>query len=146
MPEPSQHVRILVVDDHEQFRRYVCAKLQARPDWRVIAEASDGLQAIRKAEELKPDLILLDVGMPTLNGIQAAERIGTLAPEAKVLFLSQDDDVDVIDAALSNGAKGYVLKGNAGRELLPAIEAVLEGRRFVGSGVLYRPPKHIRDH
>ena len=141
MPEPIQLVRILVVEDFEPFRRYVCAALQARPEWRIIGEASDGLEAVHKAEELRPDLILLDIGLPTMDGIEAAKRISTLVPGAKVLFVSQQKNADVVAAALSNGAKGYVLKANAGRELMPAVEAVLEGRRFVGSGVMQRPPE-----
>ena len=141
MPEPIQLVRILVVEDFEPFRRYVCATLQARPEWRIIGEASDGLEAVHKAEELRPDLILLDIGLPTMDGIEAAKRISTLVPGAKVLFVSQQKNADVVAAALSNGAKGYVLKANAGRELMPAVEAVLEGRRFVGSGVMQRPPE-----
>lgn len=136
MHEPSQQVRILVVDNFEPFRRYMCRKLQARPEWRIVAEASDGLQAVQKAEELKPDLILLDIGMPLLNGIEATERISTVAPGATVLFVSQQTDADLVAAALSNGAMGYVLKANADRELLPAVEAVLEGRPFVSSGVM----------
>ena len=95
-----------------------------------------------KAEELKPDLILLDIELPNLNGIEAAKRISTLVPEAAVLFVSQQTDADVVAAALSNGAKGYILKANAGRELLPAMEAVLEGRHFIGFDVTQRQPNH----
>ena len=145
MSKLSKLARILVVDDHEPFRRFVCTTLQERPEWRVIAEASDGLQAVQKAEELKPDLILLDIGLPGLNGIEASERISKRVPSATILFISQQSDADVVAAALSDGAKGYVLKANAGRELLPAVEAVLEGRRFVGSGVPYRPPIGTND-
>ena len=106
--------------------------LQSRPDLKIIAEAEDGLEAVRKAEELKPDLILLDIGMPYLNGIEAAERISKIVPDAKILFVTQENDPDVVATALSNGAKGLVMKVNAHRELLPALEAVLEGRRFIG--------------
>ena len=136
----SQHVRILVVDDYEPFRRFVCESLHARQEWRVVAEACDGMQAVQMAEELKPDLIVLDIGMPGMNGIEASKRISKLIPGATVLFLSQRDEDDVVAAALSNGAKGYVLKANVYRELLPAVDAVLEGRRFVGSGVMQHPP------
>ena len=139
-PEPSPDVRILVVDDFEPFRRYVCASLQTRPEWQVVAEACDGAQAVQMAEEMKPDLILLDIAMPGVNGIEAATRIATVAPGATVLFLSQQTHPDVVAAALSNGAKAYVLKANAGRELVPAVEAALQGRRFVGSGVMQPQP------
>jgi DNA-binding NarL/FixJ family response regulator len=122
---PSLQTCILVVDDFEPFSRFTIATLQARPEWQIIAEASDGLQAVQKAEQLKPDLILLDIGMPNLNGIEAAERISRLVPDAKMLFVTQESDPDLVATLLSNGAKGLVLKVNASRELLPAVEAVL---------------------
>ena len=137
MRNPSRAiVRILVVDDHEPFRRFACATLEPRPELRVIGEAADGMQAVQKAEELQPDLILLDIGLPTLNGIEAAHRISRLVPAAKILFVSQENDTDVIAAALSNGAKGYLRKQNAGSELLTAVEAVLQGDRFVSEGLI----------
>jgi DNA-binding NarL/FixJ family response regulator len=142
MPEDDQNavnpcptIRTLVVDDYEPFRHYVRATLQARAEFHVIGEASDGLQAIQKAEELQPDLILLDIGLPTLDGIEAAHRISRLVPSATILFLSQNNDPDVVAAALSNGAKGYVLKLNVERELLSAMRTVLRGERFVSAGI-----------
>ena len=129
-------VRILVVDDFEPFRRFVCALLAARPELQVIGEASDGLQAMQKAKELQPDLILLDIGLPALNGIEAAHRISRLVPAAKILFVSQENDKDIVAAALSNGAKGYLRKQNAGTELLSAVEVVLRGNRFVSEGLI----------
>jgi DNA-binding NarL/FixJ family response regulator len=126
-------VRILVVDDYEPFRRWVCATLDAWPGFQVIGEASDGLEAVQKAKDLKPDLILLDIGMPALNGIEAAHRILRLVPAAKILFLSQQHDPDIVEKALSNGAKGYVHKQNASTDLLTAINAVLRGDRFVNT-------------
>ena len=114
----------------------MCALLAARPELQVIGEASDGLQAMQKAEELQPDLILLDIGLPALNGIEAAHRISRLVPAAKILFVSQENDKDVVAAALSNGAKGYVRKQNANSELLSAIEALLRGNRFVSQGLI----------
>jgi DNA-binding NarL/FixJ family response regulator len=102
-----------------------------RPELQVIGEASDGFQAVQKADELQPDLILLDIGLPKLNGIEAAHRISRLVPSAKILFISQESDTDVVAAALSNGAKGYLRKQNANSELLSAVEAVLQGDRFV---------------
>jgi DNA-binding NarL/FixJ family response regulator len=101
----------------------------------VVGEASDGLEAVQKAQELNPDLILLDIGLPNLNGIEAQSRLCRLVPGAKVLFLSQNNDAELVRAALSNGARGYVLKVDAGRELLNAIKAILRGERFVSSGI-----------
>jgi len=128
-------IRVLVVDDNEPFRRSICSQLESRPDLDVVGEASDGLEAVEKAEVLKPDLILLDIGLPSLNGIEAAQRISRLIPTASILFVSQISDADVVQEALSNGAKGYVWKQDAGTDLLPAVEAALRGVRFVSSGV-----------
>jgi len=99
----------------------------------VICEVSDGLEAVHKAEELKPDLILLDIGLPTLNGIEAARQIRKLAPDSKIVFLSQESSAEVVEEALRLGAWGYVLKTRAGSDLLPAVEAILSGKRFVSS-------------
>ena len=100
----------------------------------MIGELADGLEAVQKAQELQPDLILLDIGLPTLNGIEVAQRIQKVASTVRILFASQDDDEDVVQAALSTGEKGYLLKAD-GSELLPAIEAVLRGDRFVTKGL-----------
>jgi DNA-binding NarL/FixJ family response regulator len=128
-------IRVLVVDDFENWRRQVHSLLQARSAWQVIAEASDGSEAVQKAEELKPDLIVLDVGLPNLSGIEAARQIRQRSPSSKIVFLSQNSDLDVVRAALDTGALGYVLKTDAGRELLPAMDAVLRGERFVSSSL-----------
>jgi DNA-binding NarL/FixJ family response regulator len=128
-------VRILVVDDYEPFRRFVCSTVGQRPDLQVVGEASDGLEAVHKAEELKPDLIVLDIGLPTLNGIEVARQIRKSSPECKILFMSQASSVDVAQAAFSLGAMGYVVKAHAGTELLAALESVCQGRRFVSKGL-----------
>jgi DNA-binding NarL/FixJ family response regulator len=104
---------VLVVEDYEPFRRFICSTLGKRPELQIVGQASDGLQAVQKAQELQPDLILLDIGLPTLNGIEAACRISRLVPAAKVLFVSQNNEADVVRVALSNGAKGYIRKENA---------------------------------
>ena len=128
-------IRVLVVDDFEPFRRFICSRLESRPDLQVVGEASDGLEAVEKAQALKPDLILLDIGLPSLNGIEAAHRISRLIPTATILFVSQISDADVVQEALSNGAKGYVWKQDAGIDLMLAIEAALRGAHFVSSGI-----------
>jgi len=131
-------IRILIADDYEGWRRQVRLLFQARPEWQVIDEASDGSEAVQKAEELKPDLILLDIGLPTLDGIDASRRISMVVPGAKILVVTQNNDADVARAVLSDGASGYVLKLDANRELLRAVEVVLHGGQFVSTGVTHR--------
>jgi len=128
-------VRILVVDDYGPWRRFVSTTLQKQPKLQVIGEAVDGMEAVQKAEELQPDLIVLDIGLPSLNGIEAARRIRKLSPESKILFISQESSSDLVQEALALGALGYVVKAHAGSELLAAVEAVLEGRQFVSRGL-----------
>jgi DNA-binding NarL/FixJ family response regulator len=128
-------LRVLVVEDFAPFSQFIRSTLAERPDVQVIGEASDGLEAVHRAEELKPDLILLDIGLPTLNGIEAARQIRQLCPESKIIFVSQESDADIVQEALSFGALGYVVKTMAGGELLTAIKAVCGGRLFVGGGL-----------
>ena len=128
-------IRILVADDYEGWRRQLRQFLGSRPEWQVVCEVSDGAEAVQKAEELKPDLILLDIGLPKLNGIEAARRIRQLSPHSKIVFVSMDNSVEVVQVALSTGAQGYVYKARAERDLLPAIDAVLRGEQFA-TGVL----------
>jgi len=116
--------RILVVEDFGPFRRFICSHLQKRLELQVT-EASDGLEALRKTEELQPDLILLDVSLPNLNGMEVARRVRKLAPAARILFLSLETSSDVIREALSLGALGYVNKSRAQTDLLPALDLVL---------------------
>jgi DNA-binding NarL/FixJ family response regulator len=126
-------VRVLVVEDYEPFRRVICSALGKNTNLQVISEVSDGLEAVQKAEVLHPDLILLDVGLPSLNGIEAARRIRKLSPESKILFVSQECSADVVQEALAVGAQGYVVKAHIGSELLAASGAVCRGRRFVSA-------------
>ena len=129
-------IHVLVVDDYEPFRRFICSALGKKTELQVIGEASDGLDAVQKAAELLPDLILLDVGLPSLNGIEAARRIRKLVPQAKIVFVSQESSADIVQQAMGLGALGYVVKAHAGNELLAAVRTVLEGRQFVSGGVL----------
>ena len=126
-------VKVLVVDDYEPFRRFVCSMLGERPELQIIGNASDGLEAVQKAEELRPDLILLDVGLPTLNGIAAARQIRRLVQESKIVFVSQERSADVVQEAFRLGALGYVIKTDARSELLNAVSAVLRGETFASS-------------
>ena len=124
-----------MVDDYEPWRRYVCSRLQERPGIQVVGEAANGFDAIRKANELEPDLILLDIQLPDINGIEVSSRIGHAIPGAKVLFATLNNERELVRAALSNGAYGLLLKADAGSELLPAIEMVLRGEKFVSRRV-----------
>src|SRR5438270_8273621 len=123
-------IRILVVEDHEPFRRFVCSTLAKRPAMHIVGEATDGLEAVQKAEELQPDLILCDVGLPKLNGIEAARRIRTVSPKSKILFVSQESSAEVVQETLRLGALGYVVKRQAGLDLLAAVDAIAEGGQF----------------
>jgi len=128
-------IAVLVVDDYGDWRQFVCRMLKKYSGLQVIGEASDGLQAVQKTQELKPDLVLLDIGLPTLNGIEVARRIGEVSPTSKILFVSENRSVDVAEKAMSMGAHGYVVKSDAGSELLPAVKAVLEGKRFISASL-----------
>ena len=131
----TSSVRVLVVDDYEPFRRFVCSTLANRPEFQIVGEASDGLEAVRKAEELQPDLIVLDIGLPSLGGLEAARRIRSLSSESKLLFLSQESSTEIVQEALRLGALGYIVKTHAGLELLAALEAVCAGRQYVSGGL-----------
>jgi DNA-binding NarL/FixJ family response regulator len=133
--DPVTPFRVLVVDDFEPWRRFVCSTLQRKPELHVVCEVSDGVEAVQKAQELQPDLILLDIGLPKLNGMQAARQIQKLVPESRILFLSQESSADVVHQAISLGAAGYVVKTSAASELLLAVEAVLRGRRFISASL-----------
>jgi DNA-binding NarL/FixJ family response regulator len=128
-------VRVLVVEDFAPFRQFIASALAKRSDLQIVGEVADGEEAVQQAQELQPDLILLDIGLPTLNGIAAAQRIRQVAPESKIIFVTQESSTDVVQKALNSGARGYVVKTKAATELLAAAEAVLEGKRFLSSGL-----------
>ena len=129
--------RMLVVDDHEPFRRFVLSMLEQRPEYQVVGQAVDGAEAIRQAQQLQPDLILLDIGLPGLSGIQVGRCISRLPVVPKTLFLSQESSPEIVTEAMRSGALGYVHKMHAHRDLLPAIEIVLKGEIFVSSSLTY---------
>jgi DNA-binding NarL/FixJ family response regulator len=128
-------IAVLVVDDYGDWRRFVCRTLKKNSGLHVIGEASDGLEAVQKSQELQPDLVLLDIGLPTLNGIEVARRIAEVSPTSKILFVSENRSVDIAEKVMSMGAGGYVVKSDAGSELLPAVKAVLEGKRFISASL-----------
>jgi len=125
---------ILVVEDHAPFRRLICTSLARRPEFQVL-EAANGLEAVWKAGEFQPHVIVLDIHLPKLDGFEVAKHVGMLAPKARLLFLSQETSPDFVREAFAVGAHGYVQKVSAGTDLLPAIDALLDGRRFVGASL-----------
>ena len=125
-------LRALIGEDYEEFRRLLRVMLQEKTQCSVISEVSDGLQAVQQAQELQPDVILLDLSLPKLDGMAVARRICTLCPNSKILFVSQNSDPEIIRAALQLGVHGYLLKSDA-KELPVAIDAVLQGTVFVSS-------------
>jgi DNA-binding NarL/FixJ family response regulator len=144
-------VRILMVDDFEPWRRFLRSTLHKYRRYRIISEVSDGLEAVRKAQELLPDLILLDVGLPTVSGIEVARQIRKFSPKSQILFVSENRSWDIATEVLRVGAGGYVVKLDAGSELLPAMAAVLQGKQFFSASVVRREPadspnEHVVGH
>jgi DNA-binding NarL/FixJ family response regulator len=129
-------IRILVVDDLPSWRQSIRSILERFPQCTIVGEAADGLEAVQKAGELKPDIVLLDIHLPHMNGLQAATQMHKVVPDSTIIFVTLNTDCGVIEAAMSNGASGYVLKSNAAKELWSAIEAVVQGKKFVSSGLL----------
>jgi DNA-binding NarL/FixJ family response regulator len=124
-------VHIVIVDDCEPWRRAVCSMLQQDKDLEVICEGSDGLEAVQRSAELQPDLVLLDIGLPHLNGMEAARQIREVSPGSKILFLTSHDSPDLVQEALRIGALGFVIKSDAACDLLRAVRAVIRNQRFV---------------
>jgi DNA-binding NarL/FixJ family response regulator len=128
-------VRVLIVDDSQPWRCAVCLLLKQNLDLALICECSDGLEAVRKSEDLQPDLVLLDIGLPNLNGLEAARQVRKVSPGSRILFLTSYDDPEYLQEALRIGALGFIVKSNAASDLLPAVRAVMNDERFFGSGV-----------
>jgi DNA-binding NarL/FixJ family response regulator len=127
----NKSVRILVVDDHEMLREQFCALLRNQPGFEVICEAANGLEGVSRAQELQPDVVVLDISMPSLGGIEAAGRIRRVAPKSQIVFLSQHNSETIAQTALATGALAYVTKSSASDDLVPAVKAVSEGKKFV---------------
>ena len=129
----AKRLRVLVVDDHASWRRLVCLTIGRQRHLCVVGEAADGLEAIQKVQELLPDLILLDISLPKLNGLEVARQIQDISPRSKVLIVSENRSVDVAEVAFRRGAVGYVVKSAAATELLLAVDAVLDGNEFIST-------------
>ncbi len=127
--------RILVADDHEVVRRGLCALLQAQPDWEICGEAADGREALEKAQKLRPDVVILDIGMPSLNGLEATRQILKLNPQTRILILTLHDSDQVVREVLNAGARGFLLKSDAARDLVAAVEALRRDKTYFTSKV-----------
>jgi DNA-binding NarL/FixJ family response regulator len=144
MDTPEQHVsvrspaitaRILLVDDHEIIRKGLRSVVEARKDWEIVGEATTGRDAVRKVEELKPDVVVMDISMPELNGLEAVRQIVKIAPRTEVLVLTMHESEDLVREVLEAGARGYLLKSDASRQLIGAIDALRVHKPFLTSKV-----------
>jgi DNA-binding NarL/FixJ family response regulator len=124
-------LRILIADDHPAVRHGLRAILSEHPEWQVVAEAEDGLEALDKVSRLNPDVVVLDVSMPKMNGLTVCRRIRESTPKCEVLIVTQHDSPQMMQEAMGCGAGGYVVKANLARDLLPAVEAVSQHKDFV---------------
>jgi len=126
-------VQILIVDDSLPWQRFVQNHLETEPGLKIIEVATEGSEAVQKAKEGQPHVVLMDISLPGVNGLEATRQIRRVSPGAKILFVSTLDDIEVVQAAFEAGGSGYVSKWDAGRDLIPAIRAILLGQRFVSN-------------
>ena len=128
-----REARILLADDYEPWRSCISSLFLKHTEWKIIGEVSDGVEAVQKCQELNPDVVLLDLSLPEVNGVEAATRIRQTVPTTKIVFITAYRDSDVMQTVLRNQAEGYVLKWEIARDLLPAVEAALCGKKFVST-------------
>lgn len=128
--------RVLVVDDSDDWRKIIFSLMKEDPSLEIVGEALDGVRAVQMAGEMQPAVILLDIGLPRLNGIQAGGWMRKLAPDSKIIFVSQEFDPDIIDSAMRIGAYGFVLKSDITKALVHAIHAAIRGEKFMSSGLV----------
>ena len=128
-----REVRILLADDYEPWRQCVSSLFLKHPKWKIIGEVSDGIEAVQKCQELNPDVVLLDLSLPKIKGVEAANLIRQAAPATKIIFITACYDSDVMQTVLGNEAQGYVLKWEITRDLVSAVEAALFGKKFVST-------------
>ena len=133
------------MEDFGPFRALITSLVRGVRHLQVVCEATEGLEAVEKAQELRPDLILLDIGLPGLNGIESARLIRKSLAESKIIFVSQETSASIVQEALSLGACGYVVKPQVETDLIAAIEAVLQGRTFVSAGLKSQDPQDWSD-
>jgi DNA-binding NarL/FixJ family response regulator len=126
----GMHLRILVVDDHPVVRQGLKNLLDRDPDWEIIDEAEDGLEAVEKADRLKPDVVVLDLSMPRMNGLDACREIRKNVPDSEILIVTQHDSPQMMREAFNANARGYVVKSDVGRDLVAAVDAVSQHKFF----------------
>lgn len=129
----NEKLRILVADDHEMVRKGLRTVLESKPGWQICGEAEDGRQAVNKARELRPDIVVLDLTMPGLNGLEATRRICSTLPDTQVLVLTMHDSEQLMYEVLAAGARGYVLKSDAGTAIYQAVESLQKGKPYFTS-------------
>jgi two-component system nitrate/nitrite response regulator NarL len=137
---PKSPIRVLLVEDFAPFREVVRSLFQRRSDFVLVGEVGDGLEAVKQARELQPEVIVLDVGLPQLNGLQAARQISSVAPATKIVFLTLQSTPEMVREALHIGARGYILKSDV-NEILKGIDSILLGVRFLSSSLMANHPE-----
>jgi DNA-binding NarL/FixJ family response regulator len=132
-------VRVLIVDDFTEWRQVIRGIVSGMPQAEIAGEAADGLEAVEKAQQLQPDLILLDIGIPGLNGIEAARQIAKVCPQSKIAFLTENRCYELVEEALQVGARGYILKSHFDSEVIPGVAAIVKGKQFVSHAMVRAP-------